>query len=483
VINTEVIVVGAGPAGLNAALHAANSGCEVLLIDNGNRLGGQYWRHLPKERDSLNYSLHYDFDKADVLRDAVLSHPRICVKTQTQIWSATAANESVVLRALSPTEPGDPPEEVVFTTTQLVLATGAYDRVLPFPGWDIPGVMTPGAAQSLLKGHGVLAGKKMVVAGTGPFLLPVASSLAQHGVEIVQLLEAHSPMRWFSRTHILLASPRKLSEGLHYARSLIHHSVRMRFNYAVIEAHPRIEGDAATVGILEAVTIARIRPDFTVVSGSERRIECDALAVGWGFTPDTSLAGALGLTQKVGSDGAVVVSVDERQVALATSAKVSIYAAGEITGVGGAVLSLHEGAIAGLSSARSLGKISEGQYLAATKRLYRSRFRAREFAQALLDVYVIGDGWRTWLKPSTLMCRCEEVSCGQIDNVVKELGARNSRDVKLFARVGMGMCQGRVCGRNIADYLHTDDADRIRGTHRPIIAPITLGELARNPLL
>lgn len=479
-INSEVIVVGAGPAGLNAALHAANSGCEVLLIDNGNRLGGQYWRHLPKERDSLNYSLHYDFDKAVVLRDAVLSHPRISVKSQTQIWSATVTDESVVLRALSPAELD--PTEAVFTTTQLILATGAYDRALPFPGWDIPGVMTPGAAQSLLKGHGVIAGKKMVVAGTGPFLLPVASSLAEQGVEIVELLEAHSPMRWFSRTHLLLANPRKMFEGLRYARSLMRHSVRMGFNYAVIEAHPHGE-DSVLAGTLEAVTIARIRPDFTVVSGSERRIECDALAVGWGFTPDTSLAGALGLPQKVGSDGAVVVSVDERQIALTMSEKISLYAAGEITGVGGAALSLHEGAIAGLSSARSLGKISEGQYLTATKRLHRSRLRARKFAQALQDVYVVGDGWRTWLEPSTLICRCEEVSRGQVDHAVEELGARNSRDVKLFSRVGMGMCQGRVCGRNVADYLRTDDVDRIRSTHRPIIAPITLGELAHDPLL
>lgn len=479
-INSEVIVVGAGPAGLNAALHAANSGCEVLMIDNGNRLGGQYWRHLPKERDSLNYSLHYNFDEAVALRDAVLSHPRICVRTQTQIWSATVTDESVVLRVLSPAQPGS--RELVFKTTQLVLATGAYDRILPFPGWDIPGVMTPGAAQSLLKGHGVVAGKKMVIAGTGPFLLPVASSLAQRGVEIVGLLEAHSPMRWFSRTHILLANPRKLSEGLHYALSLIRHGVRMRFNYAVIEAHPHGE-DSILAGTLEAVTIARIRPDFTVVSGSERRIECDALAVGWGFTPDTSLAGALGLTQKVDLDGAVVVSVNEGQNALETPARISIYAAGEITGIGGAVLSLHEGAIAGLSSARSLNKISEEQYLTATKSLQRSRLRARKFAQALQDVYTVGDGWRTWLKPTTLICRCEEVTCGQIDNAVDELGARNSRDVKLFSRVGMGMCQGRVCGRNIADYLQVDDADRIRNTYRPIIVPITLGELARNPLL
>ena len=216
--------------------------------------------------------------------------------------------------------------------------------------------------------------------------------------------------------------------------------------------------------------------------GSEKRIECDAVAVGWGFTPDTSLAGALGLHQKIDVDGAVVVSVDEKQVALATP-EVSIFAAGEITGVGGANLSLQEGAIAGLSCALSLDKITEVQYQASTKNLYASRSQAEKFACALKEIYSVPDGWRTWLTPSTMICRCEEVSRDQIDNAVKELGARNSRDVKLFSRVGMGMCQGRVCGRNIADYLRVDDADRVRNTHRPIIAPISLGELARDPLL
>lgn len=103
---------------------------------------------------------------------------------------------------------------------KLILATGAYDRSLPFPGWELPGVMTPGAAQSLLKGHGVIAGKRIVVAGTGPFLLPVATSLAEAGAEIVGLLEAHSPMRWLLSAPALIGNFSKIPELAYYRRTL-----------------------------------------------------------------------------------------------------------------------------------------------------------------------------------------------------------------------------------------------------------------------
>ena len=150
-IKHQVIVVGAGPAGLNAAKYAANAGCDVALIDSGKRLGGQYWRHSGV--DELDRKLHHNFDAGSLLMDAVRANPHITIYSDTSIWSASIVDNQIVLRTKSG----------VFLTERLILATGAYDRVIPFPGWDIPGVMTAGAAQALLKGSGVLAGERIMI--------------------------------------------------------------------------------------------------------------------------------------------------------------------------------------------------------------------------------------------------------------------------------------------------------------------------------
>ena len=196
----QVIVVGAGPAGLNAAKYAANAGCDVALIDAGKKLGGQYWRHTGAQ--DFDQSLHHDFDSGSLLMDAVRANPLITIYPDTSIWSASIINDEIVLRI----------KNGAFITQRLILATGAYDRAIPFPGWDIPGVMTAGAAQSLLKGSGVIAGNKIVVAGSGPFLLPVAAALSSHGADSVELFEASSATAWLRQLHILLQNPSKIKK-------------------------------------------------------------------------------------------------------------------------------------------------------------------------------------------------------------------------------------------------------------------------------
>ena len=450
----QVIVVGAGPAGLNAAKYAANAGCEVALIDAGKRLGGQYWRHTGAH--NFDQSLHQDFDSASLLMDAVRANPRITIYSQTTIWSASIINEEIVLRTKSG----------AFVTQRLILATGAYDRTIPFPGWDIPGVMTAGAAQSLLKGSGVIVGKNIVVAGTGPFLLPVAAALSTHGADSVKLFEASSRTAWLPHLHILLLNPTKIFDALTYFKVLRSRKVKMNYRSAVIAAH------ADDSGVLKSVTVAKINSNFEVLS--EQEIECDVAAISFGFTPDIALAASLGLVARVGDDGATYISVDGNQRATTSSENFQIFAAGELTGVGGSDLALVEGAIAGLAAAGS----------SQSKRtLVKLRKRLARFAKALLRVYPIQSGWQRWLKPDTTICRCEEVDYQEFLEAGQMLGASDARSMKLMTRCGMGMCQGRICTRNIFDLLQSSDEDRIRGSQRPIITPITLGELAQEGLL
>ena len=223
----NVVIVGGGPAGLSAALAAAAAGAPVLLIDSNPRLGGQYWR-MPSDDVSQQGEQHFDLETGLILINAVKARKEIEVLSGAQIWSATHKDGVNTLRVIQNGA------EKIINTKNLILCTGAYDRTLPFPGWDTPGVMTPGGVQSLLKGHGVLAGKKVVVAGSGPFLLPVAAGVVKAGGEVVELLEANNSARWLLSPFVMLENVGKLKEAFYYVKTISQAKVRARFATAVI---------------------------------------------------------------------------------------------------------------------------------------------------------------------------------------------------------------------------------------------------------
>jgi len=456
----NVVIVGAGPAGLSAAIAAAAAGAPVLLIDNNPRLGGQYWR-LASDAVGEQGGQHFDLATGLMLINAVKARKEITVLSGAQIWSATHKDGINTLRVIQNGV------EKIINTANLVLCTGAYDRTLPFPGWDVPGVMTPGGLQSLLKGHGVLAGKRVVVAGSGPFLLPVAAGVIKAGGEVVELLEANKSNRWLLSPFVMLENVSKLKEAFYYIKTISQAKVRGRFSSAVVAAYKNSEG------ILGSVDVAKISRNFKIKK--VRNVKCDVAAVGWGFTADTSIAGALGCSQIVARDGGVVVKTDENQ----QSSIAGIFVAGEITGIGGAELSMAEGVIAGISAAKFVGCKVE-----VLKAHRKRRAKKQRFANALIKSYPVKAGWITWLNEQTLICRCEEVSTQDLKQAISELGATDSRTAKLLTRCGMGLCQGRICGRSVVDLVASElnisptDTDRISAANRPIISPIPLGVLA-----
>jgi thioredoxin reductase len=458
----NVVVVGGGPAGLSAALAAAAAGAPVLLIDSNSRLGGQYWRNSSDNFDD-QYEQHFDLETGLLLINAVKARKEIEVWSEAQIWSATNNEGKFTLRIIYQGK------EKIVNTANIILCTGAYDRTLPFPGWDIPGVMTPGGVQSLLKGHGVLAGKRVVVAGTGPFLLPVAAGVIKAGGEVVSLLEANKSRRWITSFNVILENLGKLKEAFYYIKTISEGKVRAKFGYAVITAH------AGSNGELESVDIAKIDRNFNVKK--LKNIKCDVAAIGWGFTADTSLAGSLGCKQVVAKDESVIVWVENDQQTSISG----IFAAGEITGIGGSELSMAEGVIAGIAAAKFVGCKVE-----VLKAHRKRRAKRQRFANALIKAYPVKSGWQSWLNDQTTVCRCEEVSLCDLKYSVEELGATDSRTAKLFTRCGMGLCQGRICGRSVVDLVANElkvlptDTDRISAVNRPIITPIPLGVLAQG---
>ena len=438
-----IIVVGAGPAGLAAAKSAAGKGCHVTVIDSQPRGGGQYWRHLTEVSG-------YKSNRSAAYLEELQQNKLITHITGAQVWSAEKLGDGYQLNYLQ----GGVEKKI--SAQKIILTTGAYDRTLPFPGWTTSGVMTPGGAQSLLKGHGVVAGKAIVVSGTGPFLLPVATALAKSGAH-VEIIEAQSPLRWALSPLALLLNPGKFPELIHYASAIVRLKIRVSFGSAVTEYHDGV------------AQVSKVRSNLSIRKKSVRNINADVVATGWGFLPDVTLGGILGCAQTLDRDETVVFEVDKEQRASARN----IWIAGEATGIGGADLALAEGAIAGLSATGS--RIPAG--------LRWKRFTKRLFARALQRSYPVGGGWQEWLRDETVICRCEEVSCQEIIESVQELGAEDARTSKLFTRAGMGLCQGRVCSRNVSDLVagttkcSVSRNERLAASNRPIAAPISLGVL------
>ncbi|HEX2144064.1 MAG TPA: FAD-dependent oxidoreductase, partial [Glycomyces sp.] len=311
-------------------------------------------------------------------------------------------------------------------------------------------------AQALAKGQGAAIGDRVIVGGTGPFLLPVAVSLVDAGARVVEVAEANAAVTgWLGNPSGALAGWSKTGELARYAGRLARHRVPYRSRTAVVEAHGS-EG-------VESVTVARLDSLWNPVVGSERRIEVDSVAVGFGFTPQLELA--LAARCRV-AEGFVVVDA-----AQGTTAP-GVFAAGELTGIGGADLAEAEGAVAGSAAAKYVGAAVEPPLRAMAR--VRS---GRRFAAALAAAYPVRPGWQYWLRDDTIVCRCEEVTSRALFRAIDERDVAGVRSLKLVSGAGLGLCQGRVCGRSVAELAGIDAAGFAK---RPIASPVRLSELAEQ---
>ncbi|SNR65679.1 NAD(P)/FAD-dependent oxidoreductase [Blastococcus mobilis] len=455
----DVVVVGAGPAGLAAAGRAAALGADVALVDGAAVPGGQYWRQPADDALAGSVaSLHHGLARYRRLVERVRGieaaggwFPR------HQVWTVTREEGTFVVLAITGT--GAEEREVGIRGRRLVLAPGAYDRQVPFPGWDLPGVMTAGGVQALLKGHAVTAGRRVVVAGTGPFLLPVAAGLAESGATVAGVHEAASPLAWGRHIGAVVRNVAKLGEGAGYVRTLARHRVPVRTRSVVVAAH----GEQ----VLERLTVARLAADGSVLPGSRTTVAADVLAVGWGFTPQLELPMALGCATRVDVDGSLVCTVDDQQ----RSSVEGVFVAGEACGIGGADLAVVEGEIAGAAAA--------GTPL-TDRRLLRRRLALRRFAAAMHAAHPVPTGWIDRLTEDTVVCRCEEVTVGRLRSALP-LGADDARSAKLLARPGMGWCQGRVCGYAVSCVMSAWTGvppSPVSIAARSVASPLRLGTVA-----
>jgi NADPH-dependent 2,4-dienoyl-CoA reductase/sulfur reductase-like enzyme len=395
-LHADVAVVGAGPAGIAAAVHAAEHGARVLLLDSAPRPGGQIWRHRsPGELPSA----------------AVAWLERL--RRSTVTWLPGSSVVDAARGTLLAERDGRP---VVVGWQSLVLATGATERFIPFPGWTLPNVFGVGGLQALLKAGAAVKGKRVVMGGSGPLLLPVAASLAHAGAKLAIVAEQAPAHRVYRFAGGLWRDPGRLVQAGRY---------RARFMRAAYRC---------------GTWVARVDPSGTalwVTLTDGRRVwaeAADLVAVGYGLVPAVTLARLLGCDVAGGR-----VVVDRRQ---ATSVP-GVYCAGEPTGIAGADAALAEGRAAGLAAAGAEGAgAAPGPSSRRFERRLDRAFRLREELRELPD-------------PDTLVCRCEDVRLRQIEP------GWSIREVKLHTRAGMGPCQGRVC-QPALEFLRGMSADAVR---------------------
>ncbi len=460
-----LIVIGAGPAGMGAAIEAARAGLPCTLLDEAAHLGGQIYRPPPREfRISNPRLLGRDFERGERLRQEF----------------ATVADRVDVISGASVIGVWDSGREVVWTagrasTTQradrLILATGAYERPVPFPGWTLPGVITAGGAQTLVKTLGIRPGRRALVAGTGPLLLVVANQLHKAGVEVVAVLEAGTPSWSPTQLPQILGEWELMRDAWAYWRSLRRAKIPLLFNHTVFEAH----GDQGVTGALYGPVDSG---DWTPQRDRAVQVEVDHVVVGFGFVPNTQLTDSAGCRhQYVHELGGWVPLRTE----FMETTSPGVFAVGDGAGVAGSAVAVQEGRIAGISAAEQAGVINQAE---ADKRRVGplKRLRSLTRIRRILDeMSRIRPGLNALATPDTIVCRCEEVVLSEVTAAVAH-GAHDLQAVKLFTRLGMGQCQGRNCAPSTAMVMSValayqpSVAGRINP--RPPVSPITLGALA-----
>jgi NADPH-dependent 2,4-dienoyl-CoA reductase/sulfur reductase-like enzyme len=380
-----------------AATAAANHGRKVLVLDDNPAAGGQIWREgvrsvvakaklSRQDRAQADARIAFQRSGAEILAGRrVVDAPRPGLVRTVADTSAGAIEES-------------------FAWDRLILATGARERFLPFPGWTLPGVFGAGGLQALVQGGYPVEGKRVVVAGTGPLLLAVAVHLQEAGARVSCIAEQATPGQLFPFAAGLWSHPAKLLQGARYRAAMARVPYRMGWWPVAAEKN-------------DAGLVVRLTDGKHVLAEP-----CDLLACGFHLVPNTELAALLGC--RFNGD---FVDVNEQQ----QTSVANIYCAGEPTGIAGLDASLVEGTIAGLAAA---GQERKGSAL------YGKRAKEQAFGQRLGEAFRLRPQLRSLPEADTIVCRCEDVSFARLQ------GHATWTDAKLQTRCGMGPCQGRICG-------------------------------------
>ncbi|MDR8076366.1 NAD(P)/FAD-dependent oxidoreductase [Burkholderia cenocepacia] len=456
----QPVIVGAGPAGVRAAEALVDAGLRPVVIDENARWGGQIYRQPPANAAFVRGKRTlYGFEaaKADAVhRTMAALLPHVDYRPNTLAWSCGAGRVDTLQDG----------REVTVPYSHLIVASGATDRMLPVPGWTLAGVYTLGGAQVALKAQGCAIGRRIVFAGTGPLLYLVAYQYAKAGAHVAAVLDTSPLRRQAGAAPALLRMPSIFAKGLYYHGWLRAHGVAIETGVTL----ERVLGDQHVTGLAWRAAGDSAQP------APPRVLDCDALGLGFGLRSETQLADLAGC--RFGFDPLNRAWLPERDAAGRTSVR-GLYVAGDGAGIAGADAAEASGrraALALLDDAGIASRSPSGQPDAAA--LERTLARIGAFRAGLEAAFAPPAEQAARCPDDTIVCRCEEIDAGTLRRCVREGAATELNRLKALTRVGMGRCQGRMCGDAAALVLAAEtgrplaDVGRLRA--QPPVKPFPI---------
>jgi thioredoxin reductase/bacterioferritin-associated ferredoxin len=429
-----LVIIGGGPGGLSAAIAAANHGVKVLVIDENLQAGGQIYRQLPETFKALEpRRLGTDYvDGRSLLKQVHDLADAITIWNDALVWSVFESNQLAIARGN---------EMVLLDAKAIVVATGAYERPVPVSGWTLPGVMTAGGAQVLLKSQRVRPGRRVLLAGTGPLQLVVANQMLDAGMEVVAVAESNSTAGTWKLLPDLMQQPGLMLQGLRYIYRL------RRAGVQILQSHvlQGLQGSQKVEQAVLAKVDSRCRPN----AGETMQFDVDTVCIGYGLIPTTWLTRMLGCTHVYDPmiDGWVPQFNENMQ-----TDQPGVFVAGDGAGIAGVLAARMEGTLAGLFAAVHTGSIAEDKAMHTARPVRKKLAGMGRFRRAIDRMYRIYPDLYANMTDDTIVCRCEGISAGEIRQAIRQ-GTMSLNDIKKRTRSGMGYCQGTNCLPTIAAML------------------------------
>jgi thioredoxin reductase len=456
----DVLVIGAGPGGLSAALAARQAGADVVILDERSLAGGQYYKQLSVEGPDIAPPDRQHRQGAELI-------------AQVQACGVEMIGDALVWGAFEPGEYG----VAINGHTQrwkprcTVIATGAYERAWQVPGWTLPGVMTTGAAQTLWRTARRLPGRRVLIAGNGPLNLQLAAELRAGGATVVAVVEAAAAPGLSTLSSVLrmaVTAPRLMLDGLGYRFALQRGKGQMIHRALVSGIEAR--GEALRVSLCDADG-----------QSLEQVFEVDCVCLGYGFEPANELLRALGCSHDYDAERRQLVT---RRDTRGQTDIDGVFALGDCTGLGGAKVALAEGRMVGLEAAMACGFKLSGELHESGREAEAELKRQQAFQKALWTFYKADakpPAVTSGTKDGCLVCRCEEVSFATLQQALDD-GISTVGAIKRHTRIGMGRCQGRYCAATLDEKvcaLTGVQRSEVSGfAPRLPVKPVTIAELA-----